>query len=242
MNEFIFKFSDISWGSISLISSIIALFTFLLSRIQDKNKFKKLIRNIMIVIAIFTFILYILSTIYRDFFIEMPNLKDLEYSDAIQTLGDKGITYVIANEVDVGNVYGCSVEEQSIKPGEIINKKNQTVMLYLSIIDDDVEDVIVSTNEYNVNFSNNELFPEMPILFMAKQDDAIKCLKSLDYLYDLDLKIETYIEGDYIEGDILIIINQTPYNGELLHKGSTIHLTATSSYNIDYSESTTIIN
>lgn len=201
MNELLYNVPGEFFNIINIISSIISVVSFLggffLKNNSDelKNKIKKIFVWFCCITGVIILVLSIICATVKNNLVQMPNVINITYINAIQTLNENGIKYT-TNELVNNDDYEWKVKGQSVSPGTIIFKDNSVLLTLCKINYNDSSiynnpsitenNGIISYGDSSINIQgiDNSIININDMTSISKKDDndnwSIELLNSIE--------------------------------------------------------------
>lgn len=152
MYSFLYNVPKIVWFVLEIVFFAFDSFEIIMFIKKNSNEKKGKMKTIVFLFICTVICIILYST--KDNLIKMPKVTPNTYANAIQTLNENGINYKTDNIVS--DFINTIVSSQSIEEGEIINKRKDTVILYIDSIDNEERNsVTFLQNQENTNSNEN---------------------------------------------------------------------------------------
>lgn len=130
MNNFLYYVPNFIWIIVGVILGVFDLINLIMFFVGDDEDKKEKKKKYIFILSFFTVVCFILYPI-KDNLIEMPKVTPNTYANVIQTLDAQGIRYKVNNDKEIIDYANTIVISQSVEEGTIINKKIETVILFI---------------------------------------------------------------------------------------------------------------
>lgn len=180
---------DMLLNGIGIISGLIGVIPAILLIFPKK----KGIKFFLIVTGVIIFLVYFCFSNLKKDLVEMPKVTPNTYDNVAQLLDLQGIKYEADSTVKINDYPRIMVNSQSIKEGEIINKKKDTVILYID-----------NNKETNATSSQNNVSDDIQNFLYQKLKDNVEedilCFVTDDFDNDGNYEAFAFV-GELLEDD-----------------------------------------
>lgn len=161
--RFIYTIPELLLAIIGIVSGLMGVIPAILLIFPKK----KGVKIFFIVMGVIIFLVYLWCSGFKRNLVEMPNVSGSTYPNAIQTLNEYGIKYIIIDKdkKDIINPNNWIVEYQSISYGDIINKNTTVLLTLYEIVEENLKDEnsnkdvinngIISNGDDTINIQDN---------------------------------------------------------------------------------------